>query len=334
VNGHVIASEAKQSSGSGKPLDCFVASLLAMTAAMRIAFMGTPDFAVPTLEAIHAAGHDMVAVYSQPPRPAGRGKGVKPSPVQARAEALGIPVRTPISLRDPDEQAAFAALNADIAVVAAYGLILPQPILDAPRRGCLNVHGSILPRWRGAAPIQRAILAGDERTGITIMGMERGLDTGPMFLIRETPIGRKTAGELTAELAMLGADMMVDVLSRLDQIPPTPQPEKGVTYASKTEKHEARLDFSASAEAAERQVRAFNPLPGAFFEHGGERIKLLAAEPVSGSGEPGTVLDDQLTIACGTGALAPALVQRAGRGAMTPAELLRGFAIPRGSRLQ
>jgi methionyl-tRNA formyltransferase len=301
---------------------------------MRIAFMGTPDFATPTLEALVAAGHDVAAVYSQPPRPAGRGKGVKPSPVQGRAVALGIPVRTPSSLRDPEEQQRFAALDLDVAVVAAYGLILPQPILDAPRRGCLNVHGSILPRWRGAAPIQRSILAGDERTGITIMGMERGLDTGPMFLVRDTTIARKTAGELTAELAELGAAMMVEVLEKLDEIEPVPQPDDGVTYAAKIEKNEAWLDFSGSAEAAERQVRAFNPLPGAFFEHGGERIKVLRAEPVAGAGEPGTVLDNQLSIACGVGALAPALVQRAGRGPMAAAELLRGFPIPAGTRLQ
>jgi methionyl-tRNA formyltransferase len=301
---------------------------------MRIAFMGTPDFAIPTLDALVAAGHEVVAVYSQPPRPSGRGKGLKASPVQARGEALGIPVRTPGSLRNGEEQQAFAGLDLDVAVVAAYGLILPQPILNAPRHGCLNVHGSVLPRWRGAAPIQRAVLAGDERTGITIMGMERGLDTGPMFLVRETPIGRKTAGELTAELASLGASMMVDVLEKLQEIEPVPQPQDGVTYASKIEKQEARLDFSGSAEAAERQVRAFNPAPGAFFEHGGERIKVLRADPVAGAGEPGTVLDDRLSIACGTGVIAPVLVQRAGRGSMPVDELLRGFPVPAGTALE
>lgn len=300
---------------------------------MRIAFMGTPDFAVPTLDALHVAGHEISAIYSQPPRPAGRGKGVRPSPVQSRGEQLGIAVRTPISLRDLAEQEAFAALGLDLAVVAAYGLVLPQPILDTPRRGCLNVHGSILPRWRGAAPVQRAILAGDERTGITIMGMERGLDTGPMFLVRDVAIGRKTAGELTAELAMLGAEMMTDVLDRIDDIAPMPQPIEGVTYASKIEKHEARLDFAEAAQQAERRVRAFNPVPGAFFEFGGERIKVLKANSVSGSGEPGTVLDGRLTVACETGALAPLIVQRAGRGAMSPSDLLRGFPIPPGTRL-
>jgi methionyl-tRNA formyltransferase len=300
---------------------------------MRLAFMGTPDFAVPTLEALIAAGHEVAAVYSQPPRPAGRGKALRPSPVQQHAEAAGIEVRTPLTLRNEDEQSAFAALGLDAAVVAAYGLILPEPILSAPRRGCLNVHGSILPRWRGAAPVQRAILAGDATTGVTIMGMERGLDTGPMFATRDTHVDRKTAGELTDEIARIGAALMAEVLDRLDEIEAVPQPAEGVTYASKIEKHEARLDFAHDAEAVERQVRAFNPMPGAFFEAGGERIKVLAADPVAGNGAPGTVLDDALTIACASGALAPLLVQRAGRGAMTPAELLRGFPIPAGTRL-
>ena len=295
--------------------------------------MGTPEFAVPTLDALIAAGHEVAAVYSQPPRPAGRGKGLRPSPVQSRAEAAGIEVRTPLTLRDPQEQAAFAALGLDAAVVAAYGLILPMPILEAPRHGCLNVHGSILPRWRGAAPVQRAILAGDELTGVTIMGMERGLDTGPTFAVRTTEIGRKTAGELTAELAGIGATLMVEVLGQLDALEPRPQPEDGVNYASKIDKHEARLDFSQSAAQVERQVRAFNPVPGAFFEYGGERIKVLAAEVAEASGEPGTVLDGGLAIACGAGSVVPTLVQRAGRGAMTPSELLRGFAIPAGTRL-
>ena len=300
---------------------------------MRIAFMGTPDFAVPTLDALVAAGHDVIAIYSQPPRPAGRGKALRPSPVQARAEALGIETRTPLSLRDDEAQAAFRDLDLDVAVVAAYGLILPPPILEAPRHGCLNVHGSLLPRWRGAAPVQRAILAGDETTGVTIMGMEKGLDTGPMYLKGETPVNRKTAGELTDELARMGAALMVEVLAQLDTLSPMPQPEEGITYAAKIEKQEARIDFSQSAEAVERQVRAFNPMPGAFFEAQGERVKILAADPVDAQGEPGTVLDDRLTIACGTGGLAPSLVQRAGRGVMTPDELLRGFDIPAGTRL-
>lgn len=300
---------------------------------MRIAFMGTPSFAVPTLDALIAAGHELVAVYCQPPRPAGRGKGLQPSPVQRSAEAAGIAVRTPASLKSAEEQEAFAALDLDAAVVAAYGLILPEPILAAPRRGCLNVHASLLPRWRGAAPIQRAILAGDTETGVTIMGMERGLDTGPMFAVRKTPVDRKTAGALTDELAGIGAALMIDVLERLDRIRPVPQPADGVTYAAKVEKPEARLDFGQPATAVERQVRAFNPTPGAFFEFGGERIKLLAAEVSAKAGVPGTVLDDSLTIACSEGALISQLVQRAGRGVMTSAELLRGFPVPPGTTL-
>lgn len=300
---------------------------------MRLAFMGTPDFAVPTLDALIAAGHDVAAVYSQPPRPAGRGKGLRPSPVHLRAEAAGIEVRTPLTLRDASEQEAFRALGLDAAIVAAYGLILPMPILEAPRHGCLNVHASILPRWRGAAPVQRAILAGDEMTGVTIMGMERGLDTGPMYAIRETPVDRKMAGDLTVELAGIGAALMVQVLERLGEIEPIPQPDDGVTYASKIEKQEARLDFHRAAAEVERQVRAFNPAPGAFLEFGGERVKVLAAEISGESGEPGVVLDDRLAIACGSGSIVPTLVQRAGRGAMAPGELLRGFSIPAGTQL-
>jgi methionyl-tRNA formyltransferase len=298
---------------------------------MRIAFMGTPDFAVPTLDALVEAGHEIAAVYTQPPRRAGRGKALTPTPVARRAEALGIETRWPLTLRDGAEQAAFAALDLDAAVVAAYGLILPQPVLDAPRLGCLNVHASLLPRWRGAAPIQRAILAGDAMTGVTIMQMERGLDTGPMLAVVETPVDGKTAGELTAELATLGARLMVDVLAR--PRPATPQPEDGVTYAAKIDKAESRLDFTASAVEAERQVRAFNPAPGAWFEHAAERIRVHAADPIDLSGEPATILDDRLTIACGQGALRPTLVQRAGRGVMTAEELLRGFPIPAGTSL-
>jgi methionyl-tRNA formyltransferase len=300
---------------------------------MRIAFMGTPEFAVPTLEALAAAGHEIAAVYSQPPRPAGRGKGLRPSPVQTRAEALGIEVRTPLSLKDPAAQADFAALGLDVAVVAAYGLILPLPILEAPRRGCLNVHASLLPRWRGAAPIQRAILAGDRMTGVTIMQMEQGLDTGPMLAAMGTEIGRKTAGELTGELARLGAEWMVEVLGSLDRIGPRPQSDDQATYAAKIGKDEARLDFARPALEVERRIRAFNPAPGAWFEHGGERFKLLAAEPVTVEGEPGTVLDERLTIACGEGGIVPTSVQRSGRAPMSGAELLRGFAIPPETKL-
>jgi methionyl-tRNA formyltransferase len=300
---------------------------------MRIAFMGTPEFAVPTLDALVAAGHELVAVYSQPPRKAGRGKVLRPSPVHEQAESLGIEVRTPVSLRDGAEQEAFAALDLEAAVVAAYGLILPAPILDAPRHGCLNVHGSILPRWRGAAPVQRAILAGDAMTGVTIMGMERGLDTGPMYAVRETPVDGKTAGELTQELAGIGAALMVEVLDALPHAEAVPQPAAGVTYAAKIEKQEAKLDFSRSAVEVERQIRAFNPYPGAYFEYGGERIRILAATVDARGGAPGTTINHGLEIACADGAIVPSLIQRAGRGVMTPSELLRGFAIPAGACL-
>lgn len=298
---------------------------------MRIAFMGTPDFAVPTLDTLIAAGHDIAAVYCQPPRRAGRGKAVTPSPVQARAEALGLAVRYPVSLRDPDAQAEFAALDLDVAVVAAYGLILPPTILAAPRLGCLNVHGSLLPRWRGAAPVQRAILAGDAATGVTIMQMERGLDTGPMLATIETAVDRKTAGDLTTELATKGADLTVKVLADLDDYPPVVQPEAGVTYAAKIDKAESRIAFTQDALQVERQIRAFNPAPGAWFEAAGERVRIHACDVTTESGAPGTVLDGQLTIACGAGAIRPTSVQRAGRGIMSPAELLRGFALPPGT---
>jgi methionyl-tRNA formyltransferase len=300
---------------------------------MRVVFMGTPEFAVPTLDALVAAGHAVVAVYSQPPRPAGRGKKLQPGPVHLAAERHGLPVFTPVSLKGADEQAAFAAHGADVAVVAAYGLILPQAILSAPRHGCLNVHGSLLPRWRGAAPVQRAILAGDVHTGITIMQMERGLDTGPMLATVATPVAGKTAGDLTAELATLGADLMVRVLADLSAFEPEVQPEAGVTYAAKIDKAESRLNFTAPAEQVERQVRAFAPAPGAFFELEGERYRVLAAQVADGEGAPGTVLDDALTIACGQGALRPLIVQRAGRPAMDTAALLRGRAIAAGTVL-
>ena len=299
---------------------------------MRIVFMGTPDFAVPTLDALVAAGHEVIAVYTQPPRPAGRGKVLQPSPVQRRAEELGIEVRTPVSLKNADEQEAFAALEPDLAVVAAYGLILPQSILDVPVWDCLNVHASLLPRWRGAAPVQRAILAGDAETGVTIMAMEAGLDTGDMLATVTTPIGTKDAGTLTAELAALGAALLVKVLADPGSNTPEPQPE-GATYAAKIDKTESRIDFARDAVAVERQVRAFAPAPGAWFEYAGERVRILAADVVAGTGAPGDVIDDRLTIACADGAIRPVRVQRAGRGVMTPDELLRGFAIPAGTRL-
>ncbi len=301
---------------------------------MRLAFMGTPEFAVPTLDALAAAGHEVVAVYTQPPRPAGRGKKLTPSAVQARAEELGLPVRSPVSLRGAEAQAEFAALDLDAAVVAAYGLILPQAILDAPRNGCLNVHGSLLPRWRGAAPVQRAILAGDATTGVMVMQMEAGLDTGPVRATTEIEIGHKTTGELTSELAELGAELMVAVLNDISAHPAMPQPDEGVTYAAKIEKTETRIDFSVSAEQVEQQVRAFNPAPGAWFEFEGERFRVLAAEITAADGLSGNVLDDQLTIACATGAIRPTRIQRAGKPAMPIADLLRGKTIPPGTILK
>ncbi len=302
---------------------------------MRVIFMGTPEFAVPVLDALVEAGHEVVAAYSQPPRAGGRrGKALTPSPVHARAKELGIEVRTPLSFRkDPEALPALQALDADVAVVAAYGLILPQAVLDAPKHGCLNVHGSLLPKWRGAAPIQRAILAGDAETGVGIMQMEAGLDTGPVRLEERTPIDGKTAGELTAELSAMGARLMVTVLADLDGHPAVTQPEDGITYAAKIDKAEARLDFTRPAIDVERQVRAFNPAPGAFFEFEGERFRVHAAEIVEGTGAPGELLDDALTIACGEAAIRPTSVQRAGRGVMTASELLRGFAFPKGARL-
>lgn len=302
---------------------------------MKIIFMGTPDFAVPTLDALVDAGHDIVAVYSQPPRPAGRGKKLMPSPVHARAEALGLEVRTPESLRDKQVQAEFSALNADVAVVAAYGLILPQAVLDAPRMGCLNVHGSILPRWRGAAPVQRAILAGDIETGVTIMEMEKGLDTGAMRLIERTPVESKTAGELTDELAHMGAAMMVRVLADPEAFPPVVQPGEGVTYAHKIDKAESRIDWTQDAVHVERHIRAFNPFPGAFFEYQGERIKVLQASIIrSMDGKPGEVLQGDL-LDVGTGSLAICLVkiQPAGKPVMSSDAFLRGHNLPAGTLL-
>ena len=296
--------------------------------------MGSPDFAVPTLDALVDAGHEVVAAYTQPPRPAGRGKGERPTAVELRAHELGIHVRSPKSLRGQADLEEFTELDADIAVVAAYGLILPQPILDAPMLGCLNVHASLLPRWRGAAPVQRAIMAGDEATGVTIMQMEAGLDTGPMLLKRALEIEDNNAAQLTEILSKLGAAMMVEVLDDLPRFEPVPQPEDGATYAAKITKDEARIDWSRPATDLVRHIQGLAPIPGAWFEVDGERIKLLAATEANGTGAPGEVLDDQLTIACGDSALQPTLVQRAGKGAMNPQELLRGFAIPTGAILR
>lgn len=299
---------------------------------MRIIFMGSPEFAVPPLDALVEAGHEIAAVYCQPARPAGRGKADRKTAVHQRAEELGLEVRTPRTLRDADEQAKFAALGADLAVVAAYGLILPKPILEAPRLGCVNIHASLLPRWRGAAPIQRAILAGDEVTGVTIMQMDVGLDTGPMLLKRELPLDHKNAGQATEELAKLGATALLEWIA--NPTPPEQQPEERVTYASKIDKAETRIDWTRPADGIERQVRAFAPVPGAWFEANGERIKLLDARAGSdASGKPGEVLDDCLNVAAGDGYVRPLKVQRAGRSAMTVDELLRGFAIPKGTIL-
>ena len=302
---------------------------------MRLAFMGTPDFAVPLLAELIAQGHDIAAVYSQPARPKGRGLKEEPTPVAKLALQHGLEVRTPKTLRGAEEQAAFAALSLDVAVVAAYGLILPKPILDAPRLGCWNLHGSLLPRWRGAAPIQRAVMAGDEKTGVQVMRMEEGLDTGPILLTAETQIGRKTAGELTDELAVTGAKLMAEGLKLLESGSATavPQAEDGVTYAKKILKDEARIDWTKSAAEVDCHIRGLSPWPGAYTEAAGERLKILYAEPVSGSGAPGMVLDDRLTIACGSGAVRLLKVQRPGKSALAAADLLRGWSLTNGTKM-
>ena len=300
---------------------------------MRLIFMGTPDFAVPTLDALHQAGHEICAVYSQPPARAGRGKQLRPSPVHARAVELGLEVRTPDSTKDESAQADFLALGADAAIVVAYGQILPLPIINGPKLGCFNVHGSLLPRWRGAAPIQRAIEAGDAVIGITIMQMETGLDTGPMLLKGETPTAGKTAGDLHDELMAMGAKLMVETLASLDTITPQVQDSALATYAAKIDKAEARIDWSRSAEQIERQVRAFSPFPGAWFEMAGERVKLLRTEVAAGDHTPGTVLDDRFTVACGSGAIRPVQLQRAGKPAMALDDYLRGRPVRAGEVL-
>ena len=293
---------------------------------MRVIFMGTPDFSVPALRAI-AARHDVAAVYSQPPRAAGRGQKPRPSPVHRAAETLGIPVRTPERLKSPEEQAAFAALGADVAVVVAYGLILPQPVLDAPRLGCLNIHASLLPRWRGAAPIHRAIMAGDAETGVAIMQMQAGLDTGPVLAEARTPIGPEdTTADLHDRLAEMGAALIGDILDRLP-LPAVPQPSEGVTYAQKIDKAEARIDWALPAPQVDRQIRGLSPFPGAWCMLGGERIKLLRSRLAAGAGAPGTVLQG-FTIACGTGAVEVLEAQREGKRPMPAAEVLRGLTLP------
>ena len=294
---------------------------------MRVVFMGTPDFSVPVLDAL-AARHQVVCVYCQPPRPAGRGKKDRPSPVQARAEALGLPVRHPVSLRTPEAQADFAALGADVAVVVAYGLILPPAILAAPAKGCLNIHASLLPRWRGAAPIHRAIMAGDAETGVCIMQMDAGLDTGPVLLRRAIAIGPgETTAELHDRLSALGAAAIIEALDHLDSLVPEPQPADGVTYAQKIDKAEAQVDFSRPAPEVDRQIRGLSPFPGAWVQVDGERLKLLRSRVVDGQGAPGTVLGG-LTVACGSGAVDITLAQREGKRPMGADELLRGWALP------
>ncbi|MBN8891934.1 MAG: methionyl-tRNA formyltransferase [Rhodospirillales bacterium 70-18] len=300
---------------------------------MRIAFMGSPDFAVPALRALHGAGHEIAAVYCQPPRPAGRGQAVRLCPVHAAAQALGLLVRTPARLRrDAEAQAAFAALGLEAAVVAAYGLILPEPMLAAPRRGCLNIHASLLPRWRGAGPIQAAILAGDRETGITIIQMDAGLDTGPMLLREAVPIGpATTAAELHDALAAIGGRLILRALA--EQPPPLPQPEEGATYAPKLTREDSVIDWTREAAELDRRVRALNPWPGTATTLDGAALKVLAAVPEPGSGAPGTVLDDRLLVACGAGALRLLRVQAPGRAAMDAAAFLRGRAVPAGTRL-
>jgi len=293
--------------------------------------MGSPDFAVPSLNALVEAGHEVVAAYCQPARPAGRGKTERRTAVHVRAEELGIAVRTPKSLRNEDEQALFRGLDADLAVVAAYGLILPRPILEAPKAGCINVHASLLPRWRGAAPIQRAILAGDEVSGVTIMQMDEGLDTGPMLHRLTLDIRGKNGGQITEELANLGAQALLDWIG--NPSPPEPQPIAGATYAKKIDKAEARIDWSKPAAEIELQVRAFAPSPGAWFEADGERIKLLETSAIELVGGAGKVLDDHLTVGTGLGSIRPIKVQRAGRAPMSPEDLLRGFPIAKGTKL-
>ncbi|OOY20320.1 methionyl-tRNA formyltransferase [Thioclava sp. DLFJ5-1] len=294
---------------------------------MRVIFMGTPEFSVPVLEAL-AGAHEVVAVYSQPPRPAGRGKKERPSPVHAKAEELGIEVRTPRNFKAPEDREAFAALNADIAVVVAYGLILPQAILDAPAKGCLNIHASLLPRWRGAAPIHRAIMAGDSQTGICIMQMEAGLDTGPVLLREATEIGAtETTGELHDRLSAMGARLILDALSEIDSLILQPQPEDGVTYAAKIDKAEAQVDWTRPADEVIRHINGLSPFPGAWTEIAGERIKLLRAAPAEGSGAPGEILDG-FTIACGAGALEILEAQRPGKRPMSGADVLRGLRLP------
>ncbi|HEY4344587.1 MAG TPA: methionyl-tRNA formyltransferase [Parvibaculum sp.] len=305
---------------------------------LRIAFMGTPEFSVPVLSELIGAGHEVAAVYSQPPRKAGRGMTEQPSPVHRFAESHGLAVRTPVSLKSLEEQQAFADLNLDVAIVVAYGLILPKPVLDAPRLGCLNLHASLLPRWRGAAPIQRAIMAGDTETGVMVMQMDVGLDTGPVLLAEHVPIApTSTAGSLHDDLSQIGASLMVRALAALSRgtLQAKPQPDDGVTYAKKIEKDEARIEWSRSARDLDFHIRGLTPFPGAFFEAASTRVKILRATLAAGKGAAGEILslDGGITIACGDGALKLTKLQRAGKGPMNAADFLRGFPLKKGERL-
>lgn len=301
---------------------------------MRVIFMGTPAFSVPVLDALVAAGHEIACVYCQPPRPAGRGKKERLSPVHQRARDLELPVRTPASLRDPDAQAAFRDVNADVAVVVAYGLILPRAILEAPAHGCLNIHASLLPRWRGAAPIHRAILAGDTQTGVCIMQMEAGLDTGPVLLRKAVDIGaEETTAALHDRLSDLGAGLIVEALSQINDLVPEPQPETGVTYAEKIDKSEAQVDWTRDAVEVDRLIRGLSPFPGAWTMDGETRIKLLASRVADGQGAPGAVLVDPLRVVCGNGAVELLRLQRAGKGVQDADSFLRGWPMPAGKQL-
>jgi methionyl-tRNA formyltransferase len=301
---------------------------------LRLAFMGTPEFAVAALNALSGTQHEIACVYTQPPRPKGRGLAQQKSPVQNLAESKGLEVRTPASLRSPEEQTGFSALDTDAAIVVAYGLILPKAVLNAPRLGCFNLHGSLLPRWRGAAPIQRAIMACDPKTGVMVMRMEEGLDTGPVLLTERVQIGRKTYGQLHDELKQLGAELICRALDGLDDgtMEETPQSDQGVTYARKIEHSETRIDWKLPARALDCLIRGLSPKPGAWFEHKGERIKLLLADPVAGHGAPGAFLENA-TIACGEGALAPVSVQRAARSSTDWQSFLRGYPLRTGDHL-
>ncbi|SLN21839.1 Methionyl-tRNA formyltransferase [Falsiruegeria litorea R37] len=301
---------------------------------MRIIFMGTPEFSVPVLDALVGAGHEIAAVYCQPPRPAGRGKKERPTPVHARAVELGLEVRHPVSLKGAEQQTEFAALNAEVAVVVAYGMILPQAVLDAPAKGCLNIHASLLPRWRGAAPIHRAIMAGDAETGVCIMQMEAGLDTGPVLLRVATPIEtEETTAQLHDRLSGMGARAIVDALAQLPDLTPKVQPDEGVTYAQKIDKAEARVDWTKPALEVDRQIRGLSPFPGAWTEIDGQRVKLLASRLADGTGAAGKVLNDALTVACGDGAVSLLRLQRAGKGAQDRDVFLRGMPVAKGAQL-